>query len=132
MADGPNHELNFQNGILHPGSSLDEIVRYLRFNKAAPDDLRFPLYQQYLFLYLPKLADPLYKTQFDEFIGDLADGPQKDELLARVTPAVDPVVDATVTEPVVKIELTKEEKKALRDAKKAAKALKVTKDSTPL
>jgi len=64
MADGPNHELNFQNGILTTPSNLVEITRYLRFFKGTDS------YQEYLRVYLPQLAKPEYEEEFAEFVKD--------------------------------------------------------------
>lgn len=78
MADGPNHEHNFQNGILNPEANLTEIVRYLRFYKGTDK------YQSNLRQYLPKLAHPQYGASFEEFIGDYEDARQKKDLIEAV------------------------------------------------
>lgn len=76
--DGPNHELNFQKGILQPQYCLKEIASYLRFYQG--DDM----YQNHLRTYLPKLAHAEYKTVFFAFIADYADTDDRKKLLDQL------------------------------------------------
>lgn len=78
--DGPNIERLFlETDCLTAQSNLEDICRYLRFFKGQGD------YQAHLAKYLPKLAKPEYKAEFNEFIGDLEDKDLAKQLKATLS-----------------------------------------------
>ena len=94
MADGPNHELNFANGILNPHDNLLLIRTNLRTNKRSEGEDGSDAYQTFLKVYLPKLAHPAYKDVFEEFIGDCQDKDAKKILVHQIAEEVKPVEEA--------------------------------------
>lgn len=89
MSDGPNHEANFQAGILNAEANLKDIVRFLRFYKGEDK------YQSYLRQYLPMLAKLEYTEVFDEFIDDYENEERVKELkTALKAPKVEEPVES--------------------------------------
>lgn len=107
MPDGPNIERLFlETDCLTANSNLKEICQYLRFFKNEDS------YQKHLRKYLPKLADPLYKDAFDEFIGDLEDKELAKELKTRFkAPKEDIVPTVTLDEVKAIVENVEKEEK---------------------
>lgn len=107
MADGPNHELNFERGILTAQSNLNEITAYLRFNKNSGR------YQDFLEMYLPKLEGT---EVYDEFLKDYK-AIKADNKTYHVEKEVkNEVVEEELTEEAFR-ELSAKEQRKLVDAK---------------
>ncbi len=121
MPDGPDiHKLFTETTCLTATSNLDDICRYLRFYKNEGS------YQQFLAKFLPLLAKPEYKTQFDEFIGDLEDKKMAKELKKGFDPPepTQEELDAIAKAEADKKAAAKEAKAQEKADKKAAKDAK--------